>query len=77
MAQPDIGQLLQNLAGVRSHISNTLGFPWVKQIIFSVEGGAKSKERVKSIGKYAVHSNLGNNGIKRVAYNESQGPVSW
>ena len=51
------------------------GSPWVNQIVSPVEREAESTERVKSIEKYAVLSNPGNNGIKRIAYHESQGPV--
>lgn len=59
------------------HVSTALGAQGVNQIVVPFEGEPKKfKEWVKSIEKYAVLTNLGNDGIKRVAYQAGRGPVS-
>ena len=78
MADADVAQVFQNLAVEMSNVSMVLGAQGINQIITPYEGDPKKfKEWVKSIEKYAVLVNLGNDdSIKRVAYQASRGPVS-
>ena len=73
-----MAQVFQNLAVEMSYVSTALGAQGINQIITPYEGDPKKfKEWVKSIEKYAVLANLGNDdSIKRVAYQASRGPVS-
>ncbi|MET0107141.1 MAG: hypothetical protein ABW072_18665 [Sedimenticola sp.] len=77
MAEPDVGQVFQNLAVQMGNVSTALGAQGVNQIIDPFEGDAKKfKEWVKSIEKYAVLMELDDHRVKRVAYQASRGPVS-
>ena len=78
MAEAEVAQVFQNLAVEMSNVSTALGAQGINQIITPYEGDPKKfKEWVKSIEKYAVLANLGNDDrIKRVAYQASRGPVS-
>ena len=78
MAEAEVAQVFQNLAVEMSNVSTALGAQGINQIITPYEGDPKKfKEWVKSIEKYAVSANLGNDDrIKRVAYQASRGPVS-
>ena len=77
MADACVAQVFQNLAAEMGNVSTALGAQGVNQIIQPFEGEPKKfKEWVKSIEKYAVLTNLGQDRIKRVAYQASRGPVS-
>lgn len=77
MADANVAHLFQNLAVEMSNVSTALGAQGINQLVTPYEGDPKKfKEWVKSIEKYAVLSNLGNDRIKRVAYQASRGPVS-
>ena len=77
MADAGVAQVFQNLAAEMGNVSTALGAQGVNQIVQPFEGEPKKfKEWVKSIEKYAVLTNLGQDRIKRVAYQASRGPVS-
>lgn len=46
MAEPDVGQLLQNLTCKMGHVTMTQGSQWVNQIVSHVHGEAEIKELV-------------------------------
>ena len=77
MAEAGIAQAFQTLATQMGKVSTALGAQGVNQIVTPFKGEAfKFKDWVKSIEKYAVLTNLGDDGIKRVAYQASRGPAS-
>ena len=77
MAEAGIAQAFQTLATQMGKVSTALGAQGVNQILTPFEGEAsKFKDWVESIEKYAVLTNLGDDGIKRVAYQASRGPAS-
>ena len=79
MADTDanIGHVFQNLAQEMGKDSTALGGQGISQIIAPCEGDAKKfKDWVKSIEKYALLTDLDDDGVKRVAFQSSRGPVS-
>ena len=76
-ADANIGHVFQNLAQEMGKVSTALGAQGISQIIAPFEGDAKKfKDWVKSIEKYALLTDLDDDGVKRVAFQSSRGPVS-
>ena len=76
-ADANIGHVFQNLALEMGKVSTALGAQGISQIIAPFEGDSrKFKDWVMSIEKYALFTDLDDNGVKRVAFQSCRGPVS-
>ena len=76
-ADANIGHVFQHLALEMGKVSTALGALGISQIIAPFEGDSrKFKDWVKSIEKYALLTDLDDDGVKRVAFQSSRGPVS-
>ncbi|MCG7884346.1 MAG: hypothetical protein JAY96_22495 [Candidatus Thiodiazotropha endolucinida] len=75
--QAELVHLFRNVAHEISGVHTTIGAQGVAKIITSYEGDPKlCKEWVKSIEKYAILTQLGEDQKKLVAYQASKGAVS-
>ena len=76
-AQAELVHLLRNVAHEISGVHTTIGAQGVAKFIPSYDGDPKQcKEWLKSIEKYAVLTQMGEDLRKLVAYQASKGAVS-
>lgn len=77
MAEPNVGNVFDNLATQMAGLSTVIGAQGVAQIITPFDGDPKKfKTWIKAIEKYAILTNLAEDRIKTIAFQSSMGCVS-
>ena len=77
MAEPNVGNVFDNLAMQMAGLSTVIGAQGVAQIIAPFDGDPKKfKNWIKALEKYAVLTNMARERIKTVAFQSSMGCVS-